>query len=75
MKVRIPTLNRPEKKVREWTDAGWYYELYQRSSGGYVIYAAAEDSDDWRVESAGTIKGCLEAIRQPSEELLALMEG
>jgi hypothetical protein len=49
--------------------------LYQRSSGGYVIYAAAEDSDDWRGESAGTIKGCLEAIRQPSEELLALMEG
>ena len=74
MKVRIPTIPRPEKKVREWTNAGWSYELYQRSNGSYVIYAASETSDDWRVESAATVKECLEAVNQPSADLLELIE-
>lgn len=74
MKVRTPNIPRPEKKVRDWANAGWYYELYQRSNGSYMIYAASETTDDWRVESGPTIKGCLEAIRQSDEALLALAE-
>lgn len=71
MKVRSRSLPRPERTVREWdTDDGWCYELCQRSDGKYVIYAS--NGDDWRIESADTIKACLAYVKQTDEEILAL---
>ncbi len=74
MKKRTPTLPRSEKTIKEWEDdsTGWCYELCQKPSGKYVIYAS--DGDDWRIESADTIKACLAAVRQESAEILAMVE-
>jgi hypothetical protein len=69
MKKRNPTLPRSEKTIREWEDdTGWCYELCQRPNGTYVLYAS--DGDNWRIESADTIKACLAYVKQPDEEIL-----
>ena len=72
-KVRVKKMPRSEKIVREWDADGWAYCLCQRPSGLYVIYAAEEDGDGWRIESSHTIKGALAAVRQGDADILSLM--
>ena len=71
MKKRSKTLPRQERTIREWEDKDWCFELCQKPSGDYIIYAASET--DWRIESGATIKACLRAVKQSSADLLAMV--
>lgn len=72
MKKRTPHLPRREKLVRQWIANGWHYELTQRPSGSYAVYAMETDGDGWRIESGATVKAALAAIAQPDADVLAL---
>lgn len=72
MRLR-PVTPRPEITVREWEANGWTYELCQRASGTYVVYAVETDGDDWAIESGPTPKACLEAVHLTHAEIDALL--
>jgi hypothetical protein len=74
MKVRVPKLPASEKTVRQWEAGGWCYELCQSRNGNYTVYAVSLDSDDYRVESAATIKACLAHVGQTTEDMEKLLE-
>ena len=74
MKIRNPKLPASEKTVRQWEAGGWAYELCQKSSGTYTVYAVEIDGEGWRVESNPTVKGCLAHVGQTTEDMEQLLE-
>ena len=73
MKVRVKKLPRSEKTVRKGETGPWSWELCQRPSGTYVLYAVETDGENWRIESADTIKGCFAALSVADAEIEELM--
>lgn len=72
-KVRNPVLPREEKIIRAWEANGWAYELAQRPTGVFVVYAVEIDGDGWRVESGDTVKAALKAMAQSDADILPLL--
>lgn len=74
-KRRARNVPRSEKIIRAWEADGWAYELAQRPTGDFALYAVDLASDEWRISSAPTIKGALATIaQQDAESLLSVAE-
>jgi hypothetical protein len=72
-KVRAKVMPRAEKIIRSWDANGWAYELAQRPTGVFVVYAVEIDGDGWRVESGDTVKAAMKAMRESDADVLNLL--
>ncbi len=69
-KRRARNMPRREEIVRAWEEDGWAYQLCQRPSGDYVLYAVETDGDGWSIASGATVKAALATETEADAEAL-----